>query len=126
MEENNRADIIAISQNWGFIIVVSSRKNNAKSVTIYNINGLLIKKVEIECSINKIVCWTDKDDFDYIALSDINGNIYASEIYEISEIIFCDPFYSCNCKVTLLSYDKSNDALIIQTEEGKEITKSVY
>lgn len=125
LDENNKADLIAISQSWGFIVVISSKSDTQNFVTLYNINGLFIKQVKIKSIINQIVCWTNRDGFDFMCLADVNGNIYVTEIYEISEELFDNPFYSCNCEVDKLMFDKSNETIIIQTVNRKEIIKSV-
>lgn len=109
---------IIITPSWGFIAVhyneiISGVKHYF--VSIFTINGELIRRVEISTEIDFWYCWTTYSGFDYIAFASNNGRIAISEVFYFKPQII----YNSRAKVVGLNYDQNASTLIFVMNDGK-------
>lgn len=75
---------ILITPAWGFILVYSTLLTDGKLhhfMTLYSINGELLKKITLQCAVVSWSAYKSSDDFDYIAFADEEGKCYTFEAF---------------------------------------------
>jgi WD40 repeat protein len=76
--------LICMTNGWGFVLVHSAKIVDAISeyyLTLFTVNGDLIRKVKIEFGIQTWVTWESLQGFDYVAAVANNGEIYVFEVF---------------------------------------------
>ncbi|OHT09334.1 hypothetical protein TRFO_21723 [Tritrichomonas foetus] len=123
---------ITITDGWGFIIVFavatsmkktsnsmknlkSSSHEKEKYLFLFNINGKLIRKTKININISHMHSWTTKKGFDYLAVADERGKVYAFEVFYL-EIGNC--LFRCNSPLIELKYFPDVSMIFVVTKYG--------
>jgi hypothetical protein len=111
---------VLITDSFGFV-VVCAREENRHYLLVYTVNGLLVRRTEIDGDVILWTKWTSLKGFDYIAFvtSKDNGDklqFFACEVFYLNLSIF-----RCKTKsaVVTLKYVPANDLFMIAQEDGK-------
>ncbi|OHT04026.1 hypothetical protein TRFO_28570 [Tritrichomonas foetus] len=112
------AQAISISPSWGLIVVFT----NKQRLILYNINGLLIKKIQTNSSIEKIFCWSNNEGFDFMATVTNIGDVIINEVYYAT---FKDYNYHCDKKVVDMSFSEKDQKLVLYTTHDCQKNKYI-
>ena len=109
---------IMITPSWGFIVVYSTKIKSGKLqhyLSLYTINGDLIRTTEIPNAVNVWSSFKSDDGFDYIIISDSNGDCYLFEAFYLDpkeKIISTEP------NVYSVSFLKEESLVLILLRNG--------
>lgn len=116
-----RPILVAVTNAWGFIVCYASelKEETVKYyLFVFTINGEFIKKQEIGFQIVSWCNWNSYKDFDYMAVSDEKGNLYAFEVFNVDKI---NMIYDCESKVVTLAYYDDISCIIAITKDGRTL-----
>ena len=102
---------ILITESWGFIVVCCRRK-----LLLYNINGFFIREKEIKFDVSSWTTWSDSKGFDYIAISDPDGLVFAFEAFYLSPE---SPIHRCTKRATSINFVKSLSSIVLITLDSR-------
>lgn len=111
--------LVTVTKSWGFIVCYSQKvKNGALKhyLMVFSINGDLIRKVKIDFEIAIWTSWTSNKSFDYMAVADKNGKIFAFEVF------FCDlgeKIYRCRSQIVTMNYIQDMCCVAAVTKDGR-------
>jgi hypothetical protein len=99
-----------ISEGFGFILV------NCFDGTLwlFSVNGEFIRSIEFGKEICSWKCFKDKTGFDFLVVSDWNGNLMMCELFYLN---FGEVFYRANGNVALIEYDTATESLIVVAQD---------
>jgi hypothetical protein len=83
-----RPEMVIITEGWGFIVVYA-QASGKPAIIVYDVNGRLLKSVEIPGAIKCWSTWTTRDGFDWLLWVGKDGRVYAMEAFicEVKEPI---------------------------------------
>ena len=73
---------VLVSQSWGFIVCYGVNQSNENFLLVYSINGIFIRKHNLDSKIILWITWESKKGFDYL-----------SYITETNSLFLCELFY---------------------------------
>ena len=109
---------LLITPSWGFIAVYMksiSIGNLSHSFAVYGTNGYLLRKVEIENGVKKMISWKDEKGFDFISYVDSQNKIFVFEAF------YCeigDPVYELSSNAIDIEYMESYHAIVALCDDG--------
>jgi hypothetical protein len=105
---------IIITKNWGFVFVETEC-----SLWLFNVNGRLLKKVDVEFRNEHLVTWKCERGFDYIAFAENSSAIHMFEAYlmNIDNVVLPVP-----SRVLAMRYSVAVRTLIVVTENGEVLS----
>jgi hypothetical protein len=101
---------LLVTKAWGFILVEAG-----DSLTLFNVNGALLKKVNYEFVIDQIVTWTGDACVDFCAVADTRGMIH---IFEAFYMNLSESVHRVQGMVVAMSYVAHLRALVVITSSG--------
>lgn len=110
---------ITITQAWGFILIACSEETFGRArnfVLVYTINGLFIKKIEIDFKIHQWTTWRSNDAFDYVCMTNESGDLYIGEAYYLEKMKFVT---NLTGKSAGVNYSKERETLEVVLTSGK-------
>jgi hypothetical protein len=116
-----RPYLVEVTDCWGFIVTYAQRVASGKLehfLFVFNINGQLLRKREIEFGITTWFSWTSVHGFDFMVAADDAGKLFSFEVF------YCDigsRIYRCGAHVVLLSYEKAIASAVAVTAQGRVI-----
>jgi hypothetical protein len=111
--------LILVTNGWGFIVVYAQELNGGNSeefICVFSVNGELLKKRKIDFEVVAWTTWTTMDGFDYIALADDNGKLFAFEVF------YCDlgeSLFRCRSPIIGLNYVRGLSCLVVVTKDNR-------
>ena len=109
---------ISISPSWGFIVVyyhIIDAGMVTQYINVYNVNGVLLKKIDIKVGLTSMLTFSSPSSFDYLVLADVDGRLYMTDIYELK---ITDSFFRCHSKLALIEYNHKEACFVALTVEG--------
>jgi hypothetical protein len=82
---------------------------------VHNVNGRLIRDLEIEFAISAWCCFASRKDFDYLVVADEVGKLFIAEAFYCA---FGKPFHRCAGKVIGLSYLTESSVVVAVRQDG--------
>lgn len=116
--DGKRPISILITPSWGFIVVYLTDLVDGKlkhSISLYSINGDLIRTKAIEYSVQAWCSYSSLDGFDHIIMADGANAFYNFEAFYLN---VDQRMYGSNCKIISTSYLSEEDTVVAVTEEG--------
>ena len=112
---------ILITQGWGFIVVYNTDLSKGiltHYITVFNINGEMVRDVEIPVPVHAWSSYMDAKGFDYIVMADDQGSIYHFEAFyaNIGESVFSVPY-----EIKAMKYLVDECIIIAVTSDGRAI-----
>jgi hypothetical protein len=117
--EGAKPCLVGVTDGWGFIVTYAERVAKGKLehlVFVFNINGLLVRKLPISFQITHLCTWTGDDGFDYMVVADENGKIMVTEVFCCD---FGDGLYRCRGTVILLQDVKEIACAVVVASDGR-------
>jgi hypothetical protein len=115
---------ILITDSFGFIVVAVTEtvENESKYfLLVYTINGIFVRKMEIEGEITHWISWTSLNGFDYIAFKTSKDDAENLKVY-ICEVFYLK-FSVVRCRtvapVVGMQYLTDFDLLLVAHKDGK-------
>jgi hypothetical protein len=102
---------VLITYGWGFVLV-----NTAKRMYLFNVNGHLIRDVELSMNVTAWCTWKNVRGFDFVAVADDKGRIFATEAFYLD---FRESLYFCRGVVLDMTFVGNDVGLAVVTKEGK-------
>ncbi|OHT15010.1 Beige/BEACH domain containing protein [Tritrichomonas foetus] len=112
---------VLITKNWGFVVVYMTKIDEGKlshHLTLYSINGDLIRNVEIEHPIDRLLPYQSPDGFDYIIASDDRNNLYSFEAFYLN---IKTPFYLAKSCPSSMSFIPEENIAVHVLQDGSII-----
>jgi WD40 repeat protein len=108
--------LVLMTRGWGFVLVHSTMIVDAIShyfLTLFTLNGELIRKKEISFNIQAWATWESPQGFDYVAAVGINGELYVFE----ASFLEMSPFVpKLSGQVVTMKHFVKEELLFIVTE----------
>jgi hypothetical protein len=92
---------IAITEGWGFIIVHAVGENKKEFLVVLDVNGRLIRKVEVPGRIRAWSPWRSLDEFDHLLIATTQDDVLNIEAFSCA---FADPISHSPAPVIGLAY----------------------
>ena len=115
---------IKISKSFGFVLVYSSGpKLNEYYLSLFNVNGMFLRKVTLSEPVTSIITWKDNKGFDFACLCLSNSKVIIFELYymKLSNVI---PISNKN-KIKSIHYI-NNEQILICTFDNDEMVMIPY
>jgi hypothetical protein len=111
--------LVTVTNGWGFIVVYAKDLDSGDDedfLYVFSVNGELLRKKEIDFEIKAWTTWTSLDGFDFMAVVDENGKLFAFEVFycEFGEMLF-----RFKSPVVGLSYARDLSSIVSVTGDGK-------
>jgi hypothetical protein len=111
--------LVLVTNGWGFIVVYAQELRGGSSerfIYVFSVNGELLKKRKIDFQVVVWTTWTTADRFDFIAMADDNGKLFAFEVFycELGEGVF-----RCRSPIVGLNYAKDLSCLVVTTRDSR-------
>jgi hypothetical protein len=71
-----------ITAEWGFV-VVASEKEGETFVTVYSVNGELVRNKRVNAPIVAWASWKDNSGFDFLVMADARGAVFVCEVFDL-------------------------------------------
>jgi hypothetical protein len=110
---------VVVTSNWGFILVHGCDYVDGwpqYTLSLFNINGLLVRTIPFQHTIDRWVTWTSPSGFDFMLLSTDRGKLYAFEVFFLD---VGSPVYRCCAELIALDYAKASNMIVSVTSDGK-------
>jgi hypothetical protein len=110
---------VTVTPNWGFIVINAVDYVHGTpqySLSVFNINGWLIRTVSFPYAVDKWAVWTSPTGFDFMLLSAHRGKLYAFEVFFLE---VGSPVYRCCQELIALDYGVTSNIIIAVTGDGK-------
>jgi hypothetical protein len=117
---------ITIARSVGRILVCSAsvhRADPGNLVSVYTLNGGLIKHCFLPETITAWCTITTSDGFDFIGVADQTGTVSLFDAYDMALVRVV---YRGDARVTTLKYQRQSDAFIIGTAAGELIMGNLF
>jgi hypothetical protein len=101
---------ILVTNGWGFILVEAGG-----TLTLFNVNGALLRKVSYEFAIEQMVSWTGEMSVDYCAFADSRGMIH---IFEVFYMNISESVHRVQGSVLSMSHVAHLRSLVVVTSTG--------
>ncbi|OHS97641.1 hypothetical protein TRFO_09350 [Tritrichomonas foetus] len=121
VEVPGRPQRIIVTDSMGFVAVTITKINEGHiqdSIILYDISGEYIATTIMNKRVTAMTCISSADGFDYLIISDDEGNIYSFEAFYMN---INEPIYKCNSQVIKIEYSKQESVIIIFCENGEVI-----
>ncbi|KAH0793888.1 Beige/BEACH domain containing protein [Histomonas meleagridis] len=115
---------IEISKSFGFIFVHSIDPNKkTSSLSLYNINGLLLKKIQLKDTVTSMITWENNEGFDFASVVTSNTSSATNKVFtfELYYMNLNENVFRSKIPISSLNYDKKNQIVIGVNTEGKLI-----
>ena len=111
---------ILITKSWGFIVTYANSitSKQKRFLFVHNVNGHLIRSVELQTQITKWCTFSSNQAFDYIIAASEQGKLHLIEAFYLD---MKDPFYRCYKSVVGLFYLKYVDIVVAVLEDGNVV-----
>ena len=109
---------LVITPSWGFTVIYMRSISEGKFthfIAVYGTNGYLLRKVEIQNAVKKIIAWRDEKGFDFVFFADSQNRIFAFEAF------YCEigkPIFEASSNIIDLTYMESHHAAVSLCEDG--------
>ena len=83
---DGRPERVLITPSWGFIVVYLTKiEDNAikHQLAVLTVNGILIRKANIEDAVTMFSVWSSPASFDYVLMGDVMNRVFAFEAFYI-------------------------------------------
>ena len=111
---------ILITPAWGFVVAYVSEIElgvRKHMILVYTVNGIFVHKTEIPFAIDFWYSWKSNCGFDYIVYSSDTGELYFSEVYNLSK--GGTPIWSCRAPIVAAHVSPDTDTLVVTTKTGR-------
>jgi hypothetical protein len=102
---------VLITEGWGFVLVTTAGK-----MYLFNVNGQLIRNVELSMNVTAWCTWKTVRGFDFVAVADDKGRIFVAEAFYLN---FRDSLYFCRGVILDMPFVGDEVGLAVVTKEGK-------
>jgi hypothetical protein len=109
---------VLITDAWGFIVTfaVSNVQGNAHyRLFVHNVNGRLIRDLEIQFAIDVWCCFASRNDFNHLVVADETGKLFVVEAFYCA---FGKPFHRCVGKIVGVSYLAESSVVVAVRQDG--------
>ncbi|OHT00322.1 hypothetical protein TRFO_07986 [Tritrichomonas foetus] len=116
---------VVITPSWGFIVAFASETSDGKATFFsktFNINGMLIRRVEIPGIVKVITTWKSIHGFDFLAFA-VERTVFICEAFYMN---FNEPFMILETPPIEISYLTQTDEIAVITREGSIKFKQVH
>ena len=122
LDDNQIPHYLVVTPGWGFILVNSSKYINGRQkffLSLYTINGDLIKSISVDFSIDKAISWTNEQGFDFVAILTKNRNkIIVFEAFYMDVNNSKNQVYKSEQKIASFEYLRKVGALFAVSISG--------
>ena len=111
--------MILVTSGWGFVCVYSTKhtKGQLRSfLTLYDVNGVMIREKELPCGITAWSTFTTKSGFDYIIMATDTGKCYLFEAFYLD---IGSPFYEGEASIKAVHYSVDDNVAVVVFDLGK-------
>jgi WD40 repeat protein len=117
--------LVLVTPGWGFVLVHSTKLVDAIShfyLTLFSVNGDLIRKCELPCGIQYWTTWESRKGFDYVAAVSNNGDVVVFEAFflEVGQ-----PIGKVLGSVATMKYFRDEELLFIVSDTQYLVYSSV-
>lgn len=109
---------LRITRAWGFVVVHSTDiidGNMVHAINVYSIDGDLVRSQQVPFTVTYFTTWASADGFDYLIISDSEGNCYVCEAYYLN---ISEPFGKCQSKIVSMEFSEKYQVLSAITKDG--------
>lgn len=110
---------VTITHGWGFVVVYMTEMvegSEAHFISVYNVNGVFIRKTQIDAAIVAWDTWVSSQGFDFIVFVDTKGRVFSFEVFYLN---IEKPFFRVWKPVASIRYLRILSSACIVTNDGK-------
>jgi hypothetical protein len=72
--------LLAITKGWGFVVVYAVN-DAGRWMFVFDVNGRMVRKVELQFAVACWGHWTSREGFDYVVLATPEGRVFDVEVF---------------------------------------------
>jgi hypothetical protein len=109
---------VAVTPGWGFIVVHGCEYtggNRRWVVTVFNVNGAIIRTAICPGPIEAWDAWTCERGFEFMVVAVEKGKLFAFEVFFVE---FAAPVSRCRTDIVALEFSKRLNVIVAVAENG--------
>jgi hypothetical protein len=76
-----KPNAVVVTEGWGFIVVRAADEQKTEFLVVLDVNGRLIRKVQVPAPICTWSAWRSRDGFDYLLVATKQGDVFNVEAF---------------------------------------------